>query len=149
MGRSTKVSVTSCFSVFLSQYSFTNKHNIITYIHLRTCLFLSSDIEDDDEGEKEGGDDDEDFDGPMPGDDGMGPLAARKFFEEKKKELGGSLTKLESQDEGEEHQSSHYKIVQWNHRIIRELYRTIQVLRQKREDLSARVKEQLQRKGLA
>jgi hypothetical protein len=79
----------------------------------------------------------------------MGPLAARKFFEEKKKELGGSLTKLESQDEGEEHQSSHYKIVQWNHRIIRELYRTIQVLRQKREDLSARVKEQLQRKGLA
>ena len=119
------------------------------------CFFIvfvvgCSDVEDDgDEGEKEDGDDEEDFGGPMPGDDGMGPLAARKYFEEKKKELGGSLSREEVQDEGEEPQSAHYKIVQWNHRTIRELYRTIQVLRQKREEVGAKVREQMIRKGLA
>ena len=51
--------------------------------------------------------------------------------------------------EGEENLSSQYKILQWNHRTIRELYRTVQVLRQQREDLGALVKEQMQRKGLA
>ena len=105
-----------------------------------------SDVEDDgEEGEEE---EEEDFGGPMPGDDGMGPLAARKYFEEKKKELGGSLVEDKEQDEEEIQQSAHYKIVQWNHRTIRELYRTIQVLKAKREDLGAQVKEQLQRKGL-
>lgn len=104
-------------------------------------------MEDNEKGEEE--EEEEDFDGPVPGDDGLGPLAAKKYFEEKKKDLGGTLETTPKQDEGEANQSSHYKIMQWNHRTIRELYRTIQVLRQKREDLGAQVKEQLQRKGLA
>ena len=83
-------------------------------------------------------------------------IAARQIFRlpvtgllGKKKELGGSLSREEVQDEGEEPQSAHYKIVQWNHRTIRELYRTIQVLRQKREEVGAKVREQMIRKGLA
>ena len=105
----------------------------------------NSDVEDDEDAEEE---EEADFGGPMPGDDGLGPLAARKFFEEKKKDMGGSLENIPAQDEGEENLTSHYKILQWNHRTIRELYRTVQVLRQEREDLGAQVKEQMQRKGL-
>jgi len=105
-------------------------------------------VEDNEEGEEGEEEEEEDFGGPVPGDDGVGPLAAKKYFEEKRKDLNGSLETTPQQDENETNQSSHYKIMQWNHRTIRELYRTIQVLRQQREDLAARVKEQLQRKGL-
>ena len=115
---------------------------------LLLLLLFCSDVEDEDE-EGDNEEEEADFGGPIAGDDGLGPLAARKFFEEKKKDMGGSLENIPPQDEGEENLSSQYKILQWNHRTIRELYRTVQVLRQQREDLGALVKEQMQRKGLA
>ena len=158
MGGCTKASVVLIFVAVVAVFCCTRsffvacKFSLFLYIYI-FCLFFSyffphSDVEDNEEGEEGEEEEEEDFGGPVPGDDGVGPLAAKKYFEEKRKDLNGSLETTPQQDENETNQSSHYKIMQWNHRTIRELYRTIQVLRQQREDLAARVKEQLQRKGL-
>ena len=79
----------------------------------------------------------------------MGPVAAKNFFEEARRDLGGRLYTETKQDEGEEQISPGYKSMQWMHRNILALHREVEVLRQKRSDLSARVQELMQRKGLA
>ena len=125
------------FSIFFSFDTFSHK----TSHH----FFVPSDVEEDDDGN----DDEEDYGGPKEGDDGLGPVAAKNFFDESRKELGGRLYADTKQDEGEEQQSPGFKSMQWMHRNILTLHRQVEVLRQKKADLANRVQELMQRKGLS
>lgn len=107
---------------------------------------IFSDVEENNGSDNE---DNEDFGGPKAGDDGLGPIAAKNFFDESRHELGGRLYAETKQDEGEEQQSPRFKSMQWMHRNILALHRQVEVLRQKRADLGNRVQELMQRKGLA
>ena len=105
---------------------------------------LHSDVED--HGDETDEDDDE-FGGPRPGDDGLGPVAAKNFFEDKRDEFGTSKA-VAVQDEGEEQQSARFKAMQFMHRTILNLHVEVENLRRERKDLYNRVDELLQRKGL-
>ncbi len=101
-------------------------------------------MEDEDD---EPGEDEDDFGGPRPGDDGLGPIAAKNFFEDKRDEFGTNKA-VAVQDEGEEQQSARFKAMQFMHRTILNLHAEVENLRNERKDLYNRVQELIQRAGL-